>query len=77
MCANEHGALSSRASTNIRDNGLLRLPDGLTPHSLRRTFASLLFGLGEPPPYVMSQLGHTTAGFTLALYRTRDAPSRR
>ena len=44
------------------------LPDGLTPHSLRRTFASLLFALGEPPTYVMSQMGHTTPGLTLALY---------
>jgi integrase len=36
------------------------LPDGLTPHSLRRTFASLLFAMGETPPYVMEQLGHAT-----------------
>ncbi len=58
----------ARASTNLQADGLVALPDGLTPHSLRRTFASLLFALGEPPPYVMSQLGHTTAGLTLALY---------
>jgi integrase len=44
------------------------LPDRLTPHSLRRTFASLLFALGEPPPYVMAQMGHTTANLTLAIY---------
>jgi len=44
------------------------LPDGLTPHSLRRTFASLLFALGEAPPYVMAQMGHTTANLTLATY---------
>jgi integrase len=35
-----------------------RLPQRLTPHSLRRTFASLLFAIGEPPPYVMAQMGH-------------------
>lgn len=58
----------ARANTNLRVDGLVALPDGITPHSLRRTFASLLFALGEPPPYVMSQLGHTTAGLTLALY---------
>jgi integrase len=58
----------ARASMNLQGDGLVALPDGLTPHSLRRTFASLLFALGEPPPYVMSQLGHTTAGLTLALY---------
>ena len=32
----------------------------LTPHSLRRTFASLLYALGEAPPYVMRQMGHTS-----------------
>ena len=26
----------------------------LTPHSLRRTFASLLYGIGESPPVVMA-----------------------
>ena len=59
---------AERASAKLRKNGLEPLPAGLTPHSLRRTFASLLFALGEPPPYVMSQLGHTTAVLTLALY---------
>jgi integrase len=42
-------------------------PEGLTPHSLRRTFASL-FAIGETPPYVMAQMGHTTASLTLAIY---------
>jgi integrase len=44
------------------------LPNRLTPHSLRRTFASLLFAIGETPPYVMAQMGHTTANLTLAIY---------
>jgi integrase len=44
------------------------LPERLTPHSLRRTFASLLFAIGEAPPYVMAQLGHTTPSLTLAIY---------
>jgi integrase len=44
------------------------LPENLTPHSLRRTYASLLFALGEPPPYVMAQMGHTTPELTLAIY---------
>jgi integrase len=44
------------------------MPEGLTPHSMRRTFASLLFAIGEPPPYVMAQMGHTTANLTLAIY---------
>jgi integrase len=44
------------------------LPKRLTPHSLHRTFASLLFAIGETPPYVMAQMGHTTANLTLAIY---------
>jgi hypothetical protein len=40
----------------------------LTPHSLRRTFASLLFAIGETPPYVMAQMGHTTPNLTLSIY---------
>lgn len=35
---------------------------------LRRTFASLLFAIGETPPYVMAQMGHTTPNLTLAIY---------
>jgi integrase len=56
------------ANEQVATNGLDPLPVGLTPHSLRRTFASLLFAVGEPPPYVMAQMGHTTANFTLAIY---------
>ena len=44
------------------------LPDRLTPHSLRRPFASLLFSNGDELPYVMSQLGHTHANMTLGIY---------
>ena len=40
----------------------------LTPHSLRRTFASLLYALGETPPYVMAQMGHTSPNLALAIY---------
>ncbi len=44
------------------------MPDRLTPHSLRRTFASLLFALDEAPPYVMGQMGHTTPRLRLEIY---------
>lgn len=56
------------AEGKLRKKDLPPLPDGLTPHSLRRTFASLLFALGEPPPYVTSQMGHTTPSLTLSIY---------
>jgi len=42
----------------------------VTPHSLRRTFISLLFSLPRPPsvPYVMAQVGHTDPKVTLGIY---------
>ena len=44
------------------------LPVGITPHKLRHTFASILVAIGKDPNYVMNQLGHTDAGFTLRVY---------
>lgn len=38
-----------RANAELEARGRQPLPAGLTPHSLRRTFASLLFAIGEPP----------------------------
>jgi hypothetical protein len=57
-----------RANIERAQADLEPLPEGLTPHSLRRTFASLLFAIGETPPYVMAQMGHATANLTLAIY---------
>jgi integrase len=57
-----------KANEQLRSDGRELLPTGLTPHSLRRTFASLLFAIGETPPYVMAQMGHTTPTLTLAIY---------
>ncbi len=56
------------ANTRLAESEVEPLPEGLTPHSLRRTFASLLFAIGEAPPYVMAQMGHTTPNLTLAVY---------
>ncbi len=36
------------------------LPDGLSPHALRRSFASWLIAEGEGVSYVMDQMGHAT-----------------
>jgi len=60
--------LASAVEIANHANPIEPLPEHLTPHSLRRTFASLLFALGESPPYVMAQMGHTTANLTLAIY---------
>jgi integrase len=44
------------------------LPEGLSPHALRRTFASWLVAEGEDPTYVTHQLGDTDPKMTLGLY---------
>ena len=40
----------------------------MTPHSLRRTYASLRGALRDDPVYIAEQLGHTDPRFTLAVY---------
>lgn len=56
-----------RANEALRQAG--REPIGaVTPHSLRRTFISLLLAAGADVPYVMAQAGHTDPKMTLGLY---------
>ncbi len=57
-----------QANAQLVEDDEAPLPDGLTLHSLRRTFASILIALGEDPAYVMDQIGHTDAHLTLRLY---------
>ncbi|QEC47017.1 tyrosine-type recombinase/integrase [Baekduia soli] len=58
----------SRANERRAKAGKLLLPERVTPHTLRRTFASLCFFAGRDPRFVMSQLGHADARLTLAVY---------
>jgi integrase len=55
------------ADVDLRAAGREPMPD-LTPHSLRRTFISLLLAAGADVPYVMAQAGHTDPKMTLGLY---------
>ena len=57
------------ANENLIKAGEVPLPEGLTPHKLRHTFASILVSLGVDPGSVMDQIGHTDPGFTLRVYR--------
>lgn len=57
-----------RANKHLEAEGLPPLPAKLTPHSLRRTFCSLLYALGETPPVVMTEMGHTDPGLALRVY---------
>ncbi len=58
-----------QANEKLIGAGDVPLPEGLTPHKLRHTFASILVALGVDPGSVMDQLGHTDPGFTLRVYR--------
>lgn len=55
--------------------------EGVTNHSLRRTFCALLYEAGATPAYVMAQMGHTDASLALEVYtktmeRKRDTGER-
>jgi integrase len=62
-------ATVKRANENLSKAGQPPLPEGLTPHSLRRTFASILYAVGEDPGVVMDEMGHTDPGLALRIYR--------
>jgi integrase len=62
------------APAHARANELLRerdLPEikHLTPHTLRRTFASILAECGVLPRRAMYLLGHTNSSFTMRVYQ--------
>lgn len=65
-----------RANEALAEAALPLISDGITNHSLRRTFASLLYEAGASPAYVMSQMGHTSASLALEVYAKKMARSR-
>ena len=58
-----------RPAANLAEQDRPPLPERLTPHSLRRTFASALYALGEDPGVMMDEMGHTDPGLALRIYR--------
>lgn len=52
----------------LGDLGIRPIDEAVTPHSLRRLYASLRFALGDDPVYVAAQLGHTEPGFSMKVY---------
>jgi integrase len=56
------------ANKQLAKAGQATLPDTLTLHALRRTFASVLVALGNDPRYVMDQIGHSNPTVTLGIY---------
>jgi len=57
-----------RANAQLEAEGLPPIAPTLTPHGLRRTFASLLYLRGEDPVYVADQLGHADPKLALRIY---------
>jgi integrase len=55
---------------NVKLEGLRveTISDRVTPHSLRRTYASLRAASGDDPVYIADQLGHTDPRFTLTVH---------
>lgn len=68
-----------RADELLIERGQQPLPEGITPHKLRHTFASMLIACGEDPASVTYQLGHVGPAFTLRVYghMMRRGPSER
>jgi integrase len=56
-----------RADTNRADDGLAPLPD-ITPHSLRRTWATFAAIAGRHPKWIAAQIGHTSPRLTFQAY---------
>jgi integrase len=65
------------ANKQLEAKGLPPLPDKLSPHSMRRTFCSLMYALGEDPGVVMHEMGHADPRARAADLPAGDAPRRR
>lgn len=57
-----------RASEKRVSEGLPGLPD-ITPHSLRRTWATFAAQIGRDPKWIAAQIGHTRPEFTFSVYQ--------
>jgi integrase len=57
-----------RANERLAGEDFPAIPEELSPHSMRRSFASLLYLRGENPVYVMHQMGHADPKLALRIY---------
>jgi integrase len=57
-----------RANTKRADVGLPALP-AITPHSLRRTWATFAAMIGRDPKWIAAQIGHVSPAFTFSVYQ--------
>ena len=57
------------ANRRLDELGIEPISERVTPHSLRRTYASLRAAAGDHPVYIAEQLGHEDPGFTFRVYQ--------
>ncbi len=57
------------ANVQLEDAKIEPISSRVTPHSLRRTYASLRAAAGDHPVYIAEQLGHEDPGFTFRVYQ--------
>jgi integrase len=58
-----------RANIRLDKLGIEPISERVTPHSLRRTYASLRAACGDDPVYIAEQLGHTDMNLTFNIYQ--------
>jgi integrase len=58
-----------RANARLAELGIEPMSERVTPHSLRRTYASLRAAAGDHPVYIADQLGHEDPTFTFRVYQ--------
>ena len=56
------------ANARLAGQGVERLPAGLSPHSLRGTFAMIHAELGTPPKRLSRHMTHRTTAMTFDVY---------
>jgi integrase len=57
-----------RASPNRAARGMPPLPE-ITPHSLRRTWATFAAMIGRDPKWIAAQIGNVSPAFTFPVYQ--------
>ena len=57
-----------RANARLEELGIESIDDAVTPHSMRRLYASLRFALHDDPVYVAEQMGHEDGAFSMRVY---------
>jgi len=62
------GGAIKAANEKLKKAGKPPIAEGITNHTCRRTFASLLYEAGASPAYVMAQMGHTSSALALEVY---------